>query len=51
MGRTIAVDNETHNRLKMHGRFGDSYCDIIKRLLDKAEEECDCDGEGETQGD
>lgn len=47
MGRTIAVDDETHTRLKTHGRFGDSYCDIIKRLLDKAEEECDCSEPGD----
>jgi predicted CopG family antitoxin len=39
MGRTIAVDDETHSRLKNHGRFGDSYCDIIKRLLDGAEKD------------
>ena len=37
MGRTIAVDDETHARLKAQGRFGDSYCDIIKRLLDATE--------------
>ena len=51
MGRTIAVDDETHARLKTHGRFGDSYCDIIKRLLNKADEERNCTEQGdETDG-
>ena len=33
----IRVDDDTHDRLKVHGRFGESFQDIINRLLDIAE--------------
>ena len=32
--RTIAVDEATLERIARHGRFKDSYCKIINRLLD-----------------
>jgi len=35
--RTIAVDTATMERLSKHGRFKDSYCSIINRLLDSYE--------------
>ena len=33
-GKSIHVDKETHQRLKSRGNFGESFCDVIKRLLD-----------------
>ncbi|MBT93243.1 MAG: hypothetical protein CMA60_00250 [Euryarchaeota archaeon] len=35
--RTIAVDEATLERIARHGRFKDSYCKIINRLLDAVE--------------
>ena len=29
-----AVDDDTHERLKTHARFGDSFDDILNRLMD-----------------
>jgi predicted CopG family antitoxin len=36
-GKSIHVDAETHDRLKKRGVFGESFCDVIKRLLDQLE--------------
>jgi len=36
-GKSIHVDKETHERLKSRGNFGESFCDVIKRLLDCVE--------------
>ena len=36
-GKSIHVDQETHERLKSRGNFGESFCDVIKRLLDCVE--------------
>jgi predicted CopG family antitoxin len=35
--KMIRVDDDTHERLKTHGKFGESFQDIINRLLDIAE--------------
>ena len=35
--KMIRVDDDTHDRLKTHGKFGESFQDIINRLLDIAE--------------
>jgi predicted CopG family antitoxin len=35
--KMIRVDDDTHDRLKHHGKFGESFQDIINRLLDIAE--------------
>lgn len=35
---TIRVSDETHERLRKLGSKGDSYEDIIRRLLDEVEE-------------
>ena len=35
--KMIRVDDDTHERLKTHGKFGESFQDIIDRLLDIAE--------------
>lgn len=44
--RTIAVDEATLERIAKHGRFKDSYCTIINRLLDFVEaSEDEQDGE------
>jgi predicted CopG family antitoxin len=32
-GKSIHVDSETHSRLAKMGFFGETFCDIIKRLL------------------
>ncbi len=34
-GKSIHVDAETHSRLKRRGNFGESFCDVIKRILDQ----------------
>ena len=36
-GKSIHVDRDTHERLKSRGNFGESFCDVIKRLLDCVE--------------
>jgi predicted CopG family antitoxin len=33
----ISVDRETYERLREHGKAGDSFCDVIKSLLDEKE--------------
>ncbi|MFB6209710.1 MAG: antitoxin VapB family protein [Candidatus Nanohaloarchaea archaeon] len=35
MATTISVSEETRDRLKKMGEKGDSYDDIVKRLLDQ----------------
>jgi predicted CopG family antitoxin len=35
--KMIRVDDDTHDRLKQHGKYGDSFDDIIKRLMDIVE--------------
>jgi len=35
--KMIRVDDDTHDRLKQHGKFGESFNDIIKRLMDIVE--------------
>jgi hypothetical protein len=37
-GKSIHVDGETHGRLAKKGSFGETFCDIIKRLLDQADQ-------------
>ena len=34
----IGVGDDTHERLKVHGKFGESLQDIINRLLDIVED-------------
>ena len=36
--KMIRVDDDTHKRLKVHGKFGESFQDIINRLLDIVED-------------
>jgi hypothetical protein len=39
MGRkNISINDETHERLKKHGRYGDSFDSILNRLMDLAED-------------
>ena len=35
--KTLKIGERTHERLKKHGRFGDSFEDIINRLMDIVE--------------
>jgi predicted CopG family antitoxin len=35
--KMIRVDDETHNRLKKYGKFGESFQDILNKLIDIAE--------------
>jgi predicted CopG family antitoxin len=35
--KMIRVDDDTHDRLKEHGKFGESFQDIIIRLMDIVE--------------
>ena len=37
MVKTLKISERTHERLKKHGQFGDSFDDILNRLLDIAE--------------
>lgn len=37
--KMIRIDRDTHERLKFHGKFGDSFQDIINRLLDIVEKQ------------
>lgn len=33
--KLLRISKETWNKLKRHGRYGDTHDDIIKRLLEK----------------
>jgi len=46
--RTIAVDEATLERIAKHGRFKDSYCKIINRLLDFVESTPETDADAEA---
>ena len=35
--KMIRIDDDTHDRLKQHSKFGESFDDIINRLIDIAE--------------
>jgi predicted CopG family antitoxin len=35
--KMIRVDDQTHERLKKHGKFGESFQDILNRLMDIVE--------------
>lgn len=35
--KTLKIGEKTHERLKKHGKFGDSFEDIINRLMDIVE--------------
>lgn len=35
--KTLKISDETHKRLTKVGKFGDTFEDIIKRLLDEHE--------------
>jgi predicted CopG family antitoxin len=35
--KMIRVDDDTHERLKEYGKFGESFQDILNRLMDIAE--------------
>jgi hypothetical protein len=35
--KMIRVTEKTHERLKAYGKFGDSFEDILNRLMDMAE--------------
>jgi predicted CopG family antitoxin len=35
--KTLKINDDTHERLKKHGRFGDSFDDILNRLMDIVE--------------
>jgi predicted CopG family antitoxin len=32
--KTLKIEDSTHTRLKKHGRFGESFDDLLNRLLD-----------------
>jgi predicted CopG family antitoxin len=36
--KMIRVNDETHERLKKFGKFGESFEDVINRLMDIAED-------------
>ena len=38
MKTTIAIDEETRDRLKKHGSMGDSFDTVINRVIDAYEE-------------
>jgi hypothetical protein len=38
MVKMVKLSDLTHERLKKYGKFGDSYDDIIARLLDSFED-------------
>lgn len=38
MVKTLKISDDTHTRLKKFGQFGDSFEDILNRLMDIAEE-------------
>ena len=35
--KTLKISEATHDRLKKHGKFGDSFDDILNRLMDIVE--------------
>jgi predicted CopG family antitoxin len=35
--KTLKISEDTHKRLKKYGPFGDSFDDILNRLMDIAE--------------
>jgi hypothetical protein len=35
--KSLKINDATHERLKRHGRFGDSFDDILNRLMDIVE--------------
>jgi predicted CopG family antitoxin len=35
--KMIRVEDDVHDRLKKHGKFGESFQDILVRLMDIAE--------------
>ena len=35
--KMLRIDDATHDRLKKYGQFGDSFQDILNRLMDMAE--------------
>lgn len=35
--KNISIDNATYERLKKFGRFGESFVDLLNRLMDIAE--------------
>jgi hypothetical protein len=37
MIKIVKLKDETHQRLKKHGKFEDSFDDIVNRILDIAE--------------
>ena len=46
---TMKIKKETLERLKEHGEMGDSFEDVVNRLLDEAEElEAEPEGEDEV---
>ena len=36
---TMKLSKETHDRLKEHGKMGDSFEDVVNRLLDEVKSE------------
>jgi predicted CopG family antitoxin len=35
--KTLKINEDTHERLKKHGKFGDSFDDVLNRLMDAVE--------------
>jgi hypothetical protein len=35
--KNISIDDDTYDRLKKFGRFGESFVDVLNRLMDIAE--------------
>jgi len=35
--KTLKINENTHERLKKHGKFGDSFDDVLNRLMDIVE--------------
>jgi predicted CopG family antitoxin len=35
--KTLKINEDTHERLKKHGHFGDSFDDVLNRLMDIVE--------------
>jgi predicted CopG family antitoxin len=36
--KNISISEETYERLKGYGEFGDTYDDVLKRLMDDADD-------------
>jgi predicted CopG family antitoxin len=36
--KTLKIGQKTHDRLKKHGQFGESFEDVINRLMDVVDE-------------